>query len=128
MLKLPTGDVHRRRNLITLIPTISTKNTLNCQLIHNIFLFLTITIVCTCFLKLWKLSYNAWNEQYKSLIALLATAYDWSHARCHLNTFMLLNDLFKILSPFLHLPRVLFPMRFPTYNSVAAYFFPIRAT
>ena len=84
--------------------------------------------MCTCCLKLWKLSYKAWNEKYKSLITLLATAYNWSHARCQLNTFMLLNDLFKILSVFLHLPRVLFPMRAPTYNSVAVYFFPIRAT
>jgi len=84
--------------------------------------------VCTCCLKLWKLRYNARNEQYKSLITLLATAYDWSHARCQLNTFMLLNDLFKILSTFLHMPRVLFPMIFPTYIYVAAYFFPIRAT
>lgn len=77
---------------------------------------------------MWKLNYNARDEQHKILITLLATAYNWSHVQCQLNPIMILNDLFKILSVYLHLPRGLFPTRFPNYNSVAVYYFPIRAT
>jgi len=92
------------------------------------FLFVKITVVCLCCLKLWKLKYNAQNEQYKSLNSLLATAYNWSHVQDQLKPVMLLNGFFKILSVYLHLPRVIFPMRIPNYNSVAVYYLPVRAT
>jgi hypothetical protein len=84
--------------------------------------------VCLRCLKLLKWNSNARNEQYKSLTTLLATTYNWFHIQGQLNPVMLLNDLLKILSVYLHLPRGLFPMRFPNYNSVAVYYFRIRAT